>query len=110
MHGATCTEQLAQSNLPTCTDQFAQSALPSNLRTFPSANELTDHEPPSNVSRLLHECFVQEKENAFLQCFANLACDVMLSGQPWPSFFEVEWKVVAGKGEAAKGLRQVNAQ
>ena len=44
---------------------FRSKVTPRGLtRAFPSANDLTDHEPPSAVSRLLHECFVQEKENA----------------------------------------------
>ena len=79
---ATCREQLAGSNLrgATCTEiqpsrasawiaavasAFRSKVTPRGLtRVFPSAKELTDHEPPSAVSRLLYECFVQEKENA----------------------------------------------
>ena len=73
---ATCIlKQLAQSNLrrASCAEQLAQSTL------------------PGAVSRLLHECFVREKER-ILQRWADLACDVLLSGQPWSSFFLKKWK------------------
>ena len=111
---ATCAEQVAQSNLrrPTCTDQFAQSALPratcaeqltqSNLRGATCAEQLAqcnlrratcaDQLAPTSLRRapclaLSRACFTKcrEKER-ILQRWADLACDVLLSGQPWSSF------------------------
>ena len=71
--GATCAEQLAQSNLhsATCVEQLAQTNL---------------HRPVW----LSRACFTKcrEKER-ILQRWADLACDVLLSGQPWSSFFTV---------------------
>ena len=74
MRGATCAEQLAQCNLrrATCADQLA----PTSLRRAPCLV-------------LSRACFTnaswREKER-ILQRWADLACDVMLSGQPWSSF------------------------
>ena len=70
---ATCAEQqLAQSKLhkPTCADQLA----PTSLRRAPCLV-------------LSRACFTKcrEKER-ILQRWADLACDVLLSGQPWSSF------------------------
>ena len=73
--GATCAEQLAQCNLrrATCADQLA----PTSLRRAPCLV-------------LSRACFTnaswREKER-ILQRWADLACDVMLSGQPWSSLF-----------------------
>ena len=87
--GATCAEQVAQSNLrrPTCTGQFAQSILPratcaeqlaqSNLRRATCTEQLAQSTLPGAVS-------CREKER-ILQRWADLACDVLLSGQPWSS-------------------------
>ena len=103
LHRATCTEQLAQSNLQgaTCTEQFARSNLQgatcrdqlarSNLRRATCADQLA----PTSWRRapclaLSRACFTnascREKER-ILQLWADLACDVLLSGQPWSSFF-----------------------
>ena len=70
---ATCAEQLAQCNLrrATCADQLA----PTSLRRAPCLV-------------LSRACFTnascREKER-ILQRWADLACDVLLSGQPWSS-------------------------
>ena len=96
---ATCIlKQLAQSNLrsqlaPTslrrapCLEQLAQS----NLRRATYAEQLAQsnlHRAPCLV--LSRACFTnascREKER-ILQRWADLACDVLLSGQPWSSFF-----------------------
>ena len=75
LRGATCAEQLAQCNLrrATCADQLA----PTSLRRAPCLV-------------LSRACFTnascREKER-ILQRWADLACDVLLSGQPWSSFF-----------------------
>ena len=75
LRGATCAEQLAQCNLrrATCADQLA----PTSLRRAPCLV-------------LSRACFTnaswREKER-ILQHWADLTCDVMLSGQPWSSFF-----------------------
>ena len=73
---ASCTEQLAQSKLhrATCADQLA----PTSLRRAPCLV-------------LSRACFTnascREKER-ILQHWADLACDVLLSGQPWSSVFD----------------------
>ena len=76
--GATCAEQLAQSNLAQC-----------NLRRATCADQLA----PTSLRRapclaLSRACFTnaswREKERILQRC-ADLACDVMLSGQPWSS-------------------------
>ena len=106
LHRATCTEQLAQSNLQGA--QFAQSNLQgptcrSNLRGATCAEQLAqcnlrratcaDQLAPTSLRRapclvLSRACFTKcrEKER-ILQRWADLACDVLLSGQPWSSFF-----------------------
>ena len=79
---ATCIlKQLAQSNLhsATCVEQLAQTQLaPTSLRRAPCLV-------------LSRACFTnascREKER-ILQRWADLACDVLLSGQPWSSFSE----------------------
>ena len=116
LHGATCAEQLAQSNLhrATCAEQLAQTNLhrpvcaehlaQSNLRRATCAEQLahaatcTEQLAQSNLRRATCACarpglnkFAahapgQEKER-ILQRWPDLACDVMLSGQPWSSFF-----------------------
>ena len=103
---ATCTEQLAQSNLQgaqfaqsnlqgatcrdqlagaTCAEQFAQC----NLRRATCADQLA----PTSLRRapclvLSRACLTnascREKER-ILQRWADFACDVLLSGQPWSS-------------------------
>ena len=105
LHRATCTEQLAQSNLQGA--QFAQSNLQgptcrSNLRGATCAEQLAqcnlrratcaDQLAPTSLRRapclvLSRACFTKcrEKER-ILQRWADLACDVLLSGQPWSSF------------------------
>ena len=104
LHRATCTEQLAQSNLQGA--QFAQSNLQgptcrSNLRGATCAEQLAqcnlrratcaDQLAPTSLRRapclvLSRACFTKcrEKER-ILQRWADLACDVLLSGQPWSS-------------------------
>ena len=88
---ATCAEQLAQSKLhnlrgATCAEQLAQC----NLRRATCADQLA----PTSLRRapclvLSRACFTnascREKER-ILQRWADLACDVLLSGQPWSSF------------------------
>ena len=75
LRGATCADQLAQCNLrrATCADQLA----PTSLRRAPCLV-------------LSRACFTnaswREKER-ILQRWADLACDDMLSGQPWSSCF-----------------------
>ena len=102
---ATCAEQLAQSKLhrATCADQLAPTSLrrapcleqlaQSNLRRATYAEQLAQ----SNLHRapclaLSRACFTnascREKER-ILQRWADLACDVLLSGQPWSSCFRV---------------------
>ena len=104
LHRATCTEQLAQSNLQGA--QFAQSNLQgptcrSNLRGATCAEQLAQCNlrratcaqlAPTSLRRapclvLSRACFTKcrEKER-ILQRWADLACDVLLSGQPWSSF------------------------
>ena len=118
LHRATCTEQLAQSNLQgaqlaqsnlqgatcrnqlagaTCAEQLAQS----NLHSATCVEQLaqTNLHRPVCAERCLvlsRACFTnaswREKER-ILQRWADLACDVMLSGQPWSSclmFFPVK--------------------
>ena len=99
---ATCAEQLAQSKLhrATCADQLAPTSLrrapcleqlaQSNLRRATYAEQLAQsnlHRAPCLV--LSRACFTnascREKER-MLQRWADLACDVLLSGQPWSSF------------------------
>ena len=99
---ATCAEQLAQSKLrrATCADQLAPTSLrrapcleqlaQSNLRRATYAEQLAHrnlHRAPCLV--LSRACFTnascREKER-ILQRWADLACDVLLSGQPWSSF------------------------
>ena len=99
---ATCAEQLAQSKLhrATCADQLAPTSLrrapcleqlaQSNLRRATYAEQLAQsnlHRAPCLV--LSRACFTnascREKER-ILQRWADLACDVLLSGQPWSSF------------------------
>ena len=105
-----CTDQFAQSALPgaTCAEaQFAQSNLQrptcrNNLRGATCAEQLTqcnlhrapcaDQLAPTSLRRapclvLSRACFTKcrEKER-ILQRWADLACDVLLSGQPWSSF------------------------
>ena len=98
---ATCAEQLAQSKLhrATCADQLAPTSLrrapcleqlaQSNLRRATYAEQLAQsnlHRAPCLV--LSRACFTnasrREKER-ILQRWADLACDVLLSGQPWSS-------------------------
>ena len=98
---ATCAEQLAQSKLhrATCADQLAPTSLrrapcleqlaQSNLRRATYAEQLAQsnlHRAPCLV--LSRACFTnascREKER-MLQRWADLACDVLLSGQPWSS-------------------------
>ena len=100
---ATCAEQLAQSKLhrATCADQLAPTSLrrapcleqlaQSNLRRATYAEQLAQsnlHRAPCLV--LSRACFTnascREKER-ILQRWADLACDVLLSGQPWSSCF-----------------------
>ena len=100
---ATCAEKLAQSKLhrATCADQLAPTSLrrapcleqlaQSNLRRATYAEQLAQsnlHRAPCLV--LSRACFTNascsEKER-ILQRWADLACDVLLSGQPWSSFF-----------------------
>ena len=120
LHRATCTEQLAQSNLQGA--QFAQSNLQgptcrSNLRGAACAEQLAqcnlrratcaDQLAPSSLRRapclvLSRACFTKcrEKER-ILQRWADLACDVLLSGQPWSSlffFFPKAWRRVLPLG------------
>ena len=104
---ATCAEQLAQSKLhrATCADQLAPTSLrrapcleqlaQSNLRRATYAEQLAQsnlHRAPCLV--LSRACFTnascREKER-ILQRWADLACDVLLSGQPWSSFFIFVW-------------------
>ena len=96
---ATCTEQLAPSNLrratcthcnlhrATCAKQLAQASLrrhlaQSNLRRATCAEQLahtatcTEQLAQSNLRRATCAC---------PRRWADLACDVMLSGQPWSS-------------------------
>ena len=75
LRGATCAEQLAQCNLrrATCADQLA----PTSLRRAPCL--VLSRACFTNASR-------REKER-ILQRWADLACDVLLSGQPWSSSF-----------------------
>ena len=98
---ATCAEQLAQSKLhrATCADQLAPTSLrrapcleqlaQSSLRRATYAEQLAQsnlHRAPCLV--LSRACFTnascREKER-ILQRWADLACDVLLSGQPWSS-------------------------
>ena len=106
LHRATCTEQLAQSNLQGA--QFAQSNLQgptcrSNLRGATCAEQLAqcnlrratcaDQLAPTSLRRapclvLSRACFTKCREKeCILQRWADLACDVLLSGQPWSSLF-----------------------
>ena len=86
--GATCAEQLAQSNLhsATCVEQLAQTNL---------------HRPvcAEHLAWSSRACFTnaswREKER-ILQRWADLACDVMLSGQPWSSFLLAKLFQMAG--------------
>ena len=106
---ATCAEQLAQSKLhrATCADQLAQTSLrrapcleqlaQSNLRRATYAEQLAQsnlHRAPCLV--LSRACFTnascREKER-ILQRWADLACDVLLSGQPWSSCIPLKHKV-----------------
>ena len=99
---ATCADQLAQSKLhrATCADQLAPTSLrrapcleqlaQSNLRRATYAEQLAQsnlHRAPCLV--LSRACFTnascREKER-ILQRWADLACDVLLSGQPWSSW------------------------
>ena len=94
---ATCAEQLAQSKLhrATCADQRLRRApcleqlAQSNLCRATYAEQLAQsnlHRAPCLV--LSRACFTsascREKER-ILQRWADLACDVLLSGQPWSS-------------------------
>ena len=74
LRGATCAEQLAQCNLRrgTCADQLA----PTSLRRAPCL--VLSRACVTNAS-------CREKVR-ILQRWADLACDVLLSGQPWSSF------------------------
>ena len=89
LHRATCADQLAPTSLrrASCLEQLAQS----NLRRATCAEQLAQ----SNLHRapclaLSRACFTnascREKER-ILQRWADLACDVLLSGQPWSSYF-----------------------
>ena len=87
LHRATCADQLAPTRLrrPPCLKQLAQS----NLRRPTYAEQLAQsnlHRAPCLV--LSRACFTnascREKER-ILQRWADLACDVLLSGQPWSS-------------------------
>ena len=88
LHRATCADQLAPTSLrrAPCLEQLAQS----NLRRATYAEQLAQsnlHRAPCLV--LSRACFTnascREKER-ILQRWADLACDVLLSGQPWSSF------------------------
>ena len=126
LHRATCTEQLAQSNLQGA--QFAQSNLQgptcrSNLRGATCAEQLAqcnlrratyaDQLAPTSLRRapclvLSRACFTKcrEKER-ILQRWADLACDVLLSGQPWSSFlllpFQRQPRVLGHVGPVPRG-------
>ena len=87
LHRATCADQLAPTSLrrAPCLEQLAQS----NLRRAAYAEQLAQsnlHRAPCLV--LSRACFTnascREKER-ILQRWADLACDVLLSGQPWSS-------------------------
>ena len=87
LHRATCADQLAPTRLrrAPCLEQLAQS----NLRRATYAEQLAQsnlHRAPCLV--LSRACFTnasrREKER-ILQRWADLACDVLLSGQPWSS-------------------------
>ena len=105
---ATCTEQLAQSSLrratcrerdlhrATCREPLAGTNLPeqlarSNLRRATCAGQLA----PTSLRRapclvLSRACFTNascREKGRVLQHWADLACDVLLSGQPWSSSF-----------------------
>ena len=89
LHRATCAHQLAPTSLrrAPCLEQLAQS----NLRRATYAEQLAQsnlHRAPCLV--LSRACFTnascREKER-ILQRWADLACDVLLSGQPWSSSF-----------------------
>ena len=73
--GATCAEQLAQSNLhsATCVEQLAQTNL---------------HRPVC-AEHLAWCCLALASQmlRVGMQRWADLACDVLLSGQPWSSSF-----------------------
>ena len=88
LHRATCADQLAPTSLrrAPCLEQLAQS----NLRRATYAEQLAQsnlHRAPCLV--LSRACFTnascREKER-ILQRWADLACDVLLSGEPWSSF------------------------
>ena len=103
---ATCTEQLAQSSLhratcrernlhrATCREPLAGTNLPEQLaRSNLRRATCTDQLAPTSLRRapclvLSRACFTnaswREKER-ILQRWADLACDVMLPGQPWSS-------------------------
>ena len=103
---ATCTEQLAQSSLhratcrernlhrATCREPLAGTNLPEQLaRSNLRRATCTDQLAPTSLRRapclvLSRACFTnaswREKER-ILQRWADLACDVMLWGQPWSS-------------------------
>ena len=83
LHRATCAEQLAPSNLcsATCVEQLAQT----NLHR-PVCAELLAWCCLALASRMLRV----GKMNA--SC--SVACDVILSGQPWSSFFFVKGAIV----------------
>ena len=91
---ASCTEQLAQTNLhrPVCAERLAYS----NLRRATCAEQLTQsnlHRATCTehlawcclalASRMLR--VVRREKERILQRWADLACDVLLSGQPWSS-------------------------
>ena len=88
LHRATCREQLARSNLhrATCREPLAGT----NLHGATCAEQLA----PTSLRRapclvLSRACFTnasrREKERILLR-WADLACDVLLSGQPWSSY------------------------
>ena len=90
LRGATCAEQLAQCNLrrATCADQLA----PTSLRRAPCL--VLSRACFTNASR-------REKER-ILQRWADLACDVLLSGQPWSS-----WLILPGRTKSVNMRKKV---
>ena len=96
LHRATCADQLAPTSLrrAPCLEQLAQI----NLRRATYAEQLAQsnlHRGPCLV--LSRACFTnascREKER-ILQRWADLACDALLSGQPWSSFlFRSVWQL-----------------
>ena len=89
LHRATCADQLAPTSLrrAPCLEQLAQS----NLRRATCAEQLAQSNLPRAPCLVLSRaCFTnascREKER-IPQRWADLACDVLLSGQPWSSIY-----------------------